>query len=102
MNKQLERERKTIKVMIGMYCRKYHNKEMKGCETCTELFSYASKKLDCCTFRNDKPVCSKCPIHCYKPEMREKIKTVMRYSGPRMIFQHPVLAFYHTMHGKNS
>jgi hypothetical protein len=27
--------------------------------------------------------------------MREKIKTVMRYAGKRMILRHPVLALFH-------
>ena len=30
-----------------------------------------------------------------KPEMREKIRQVMRYSGPRMIFHHPIAALRH-------
>ena len=27
--------------------------------------------------------------------MREKIRDVMRFSGPRMIFDHPIIAFRH-------
>jgi hypothetical protein len=27
--------------------------------------------------------------------MREQVKEVMRYAGPRMIFRHPVLAVMH-------
>jgi hypothetical protein len=27
--------------------------------------------------------------------MREKIKAVMRYAGPRMIYRHPILAGKH-------
>ncbi len=41
--------------------------------------------------------CSKCPIHCYKPKMREHIREVMRYSGPRMIFYHPIIAIKHML-----
>ena len=33
-----------------------------------------------------KTFCSNCKVHCYKPEMRKKIRAVMRFSGPRMIF----------------
>jgi hypothetical protein len=36
-------------------------------------------------------------IHCYKPAMREKIKNVMRYSGPRVTFRHPILALFHVI-----
>ena len=42
-----------------------------------------------------KLACAKCPIHCYQPEVREKVKAVMRYAGPRMIWRHPILALRH-------
>lgn len=77
--------------MIAMYCMKYHR--LDGlCPDCEELASYAQKRLDVCPFQEDKPSCSKCPTHCYTPEMRKKIKKVMRYAGPRMIYKHPFLA----------
>jgi len=34
-------------------------------------------------------------VHCFKPVMRDKIKAVMRYSGPRMLRTHPILAMNH-------
>ena len=37
-----------------------------------------------------KTFCSNCRVHCYCPDMREKIRMVMRFSGPRMLFYHPV------------
>ena len=43
----------------------------------------------------NKKFCSFCKIHCYKPDMRERIKDVMKWAGPRMIFTHPVFAFRH-------
>lgn len=33
-------------------------------------------------------------------EMREKIRAVMRFSGPRMIFHHPVAAVRHVLETK--
>jgi hypothetical protein len=47
-----------------------------------------------------KTFCSNCKVHCYKPEMREKIREVMRFSGPRMIFHHPITAIRHVMESK--
>ena len=35
--------------------------------------------------------------HCYQPEMREKIRTVMRWAGPRMLPVHPVLSIKHVI-----
>ena len=43
----------------------------------------------------EKTFCSACKIHCYRNDMAEKIRKVMRYSGPRIIFHHPILATTH-------
>jgi hypothetical protein len=32
--------------------------------------------------------------------MRETVRAVMRYAGPRMIWRHPVLALAHVRHGR--
>jgi hypothetical protein len=32
--------------------------------------------------------------------MRERVKEVMKYSGPRMTYRHPLLAFFHLVDGR--
>lgn len=61
------------------------------------LKAYTHKRLEQCRYRgkHEKPFCNACPVHCYKPEMRRQIRMVMRYSGPRMLFRHPVLSLQH-------
>lgn len=98
MNKdknRLARERKTIEVMLKMYCKNHHNKEFELCENCEPLLKYALNKIDKCVFGEKKPACSECKIHCYAKEMRNKIKEIMRYSGARMLLNHPYLAIMH-------
>jgi Nitrous oxide-stimulated promoter len=90
----MEKEKKTITAMIQLYCKEIHHSS-ELCEDCRELHSYAMKRLENCPYKKDKPACSKCTTHCYKPEMRERVKKVMRYSGPRMILHHPILAVDH-------
>ncbi len=95
-NPRMNREEKTVTAMIALYCRKQHRN--KGlCAECRELAEYARERLLKCPFQEGKTVCSKCTVHCYKPAMREKVRTVMRYSGPRMIYRHPVIAIRHIM-----
>lgn len=36
---------------------------------------------------------------CYAPEMRERIREVMRYSGPHMLIRHPLLVVRHALTG---
>ncbi|TCK03355.1 nitrous oxide-stimulated promoter family protein [Phorcysia thermohydrogeniphila] len=87
----VERERETLKRMISIYCWRKHKQERgKLCSECRELLEYAFKRLDLCPFGENKPTCKKCPIHCYRPEMREKIKEVMRFSGPRLLIYDPI------------
>lgn len=95
-HKRLERERKTVHKMILIYCQGIHNSP-KGelCQDCQSLYDYASERIDHCPFGYQKPTCARCTVHCYRPEMRQKIKEVMRYAGPRMLFKHPYLTLMH-------
>lgn len=97
----LKREADTIRAMIEIYCKAHHGAKSDAhgkrvlCEQCRELADYAMKRLACCPFDREKPVCAKCKIHCYKPEQRQKICEVMRFSGPRIFLRHPFLALEH-------
>ena len=92
---RLEQEYETIKTMIRMYCKKVHDCEERLCQDCSDLLKYAEERLNNCKFGEDKPPCDACPIHCYKPDMREKVREAMRYAGPRMIYMHPIMGFRH-------
>ncbi len=94
---KIAREKKTITAMIGLYCRHLHGADPVPCPECGNLLEYALARLEKCPYQEEKPVCASCPVHCYKPGMRERIRSVMRYSGPRLIFRHPVLAILHLM-----
>lgn len=103
--KAWEKEKKLIPVMIRKYCAGNHGAERRAqgadrkgvCAECGELTAYALFRLEKCPFKADKKFCSFCKIHCYKPEMRDKIKAVMKYSGPRMLFTHPLFALSHVI-----
>jgi hypothetical protein len=92
--KRIEREIKTVGIMIDMYCRHHHDGD-KLCESCQELYLYARQRSLKCPFGEDKPTCGKCRVHCYKPKMKAKIREVMKFSGPKMIHSHPILAMRH-------
>ncbi len=96
--KHIEREKRTIAKMIGLYCNGNKHSESKVlCADCKALLAYAAERIERCPVRETKDYCSACEIHCYKPEMRERIRTVMRYSGPRMLWHDPFLALSHLM-----
>lgn len=90
------KEKQIVILMVELYCRKSH--EGGGiCSDCEELLEYAAKRLDNCVFGDEKPACKQCLVHCYKLAMREKIREVMRWSGPRMLFYRPGVAIRHLL-----
>jgi predicted amidophosphoribosyltransferase len=97
---RISREKKTIEAMVHIYCKNHHGSKGELCPECKELFEYAKARLDKCPFQEKKSTCGKCLVHCYQPQMREKVKKVMKYSGPRMLLHHPVLAIHHVFDGR--
>ena len=124
LKRKREREQEIVSQMIALYCKGNHSAhrsvslrergdEMQRvpegaalwerdsgerrnlCPECAELEAYAHARSERCPFMEEKTFCSNCTVHCYRPEMRERIRTVMRYAGPRMLFRHPVMAIRH-------
>lgn len=95
-----EREKRMAAQMIALYCRKKHHTRGDLCPQCAALDAYAKMRADKCPFMETKTFCSNCRIHCYKPDMRAKIREVMRFAGPRMILHHPVAAIRHVVETK--
>jgi hypothetical protein len=97
------RELKTIEAMVRMYCNGHKHARAGGaklCEECGALFDYATRRLERCVFGDAKPTCANCLVHCYTAEMRERVRVIMRWAGPRMLLRHPVLAIRHQLDGR--
>ncbi len=95
--KRISRERKTIKSMVEIYCESKHSHSEGICPNCKEVLEYCNLRISNCAFGNAKPACSECPIHCFKPEMKKRIKTIMRFAGPKMVFRHPIFSIFHIL-----
>lgn len=95
-----QQEKKIVALMIRLYCKKKHGTKKELCADCQALCDYAMLRSDKCPFMETKTFCSNCKVHCYKADMREKVREVMRFSGPRMIFHHPVMAVLHVIESK--
>jgi hypothetical protein len=96
---KLSTEKRTIKAMVGIYCKKHHGFKSL-CSECNELLDYAYKRIEHCKFGDKKPACNSCPVHCYAPLKREKIREVMRFSGKFMPLRHPYLSIIHLLKAK--
>ncbi len=89
------KEKEVVTRMIALYCGKRHHTKGVLCPECAGLEAYARRRIDHCPFMETKTFCSSCETHCYRPDMRERIRAVMRFSGPRMLFYHPVMTVRH-------
>ena len=98
-HRRMNRERRTVEAMIDVYCQGQQGVGRGLCEECENLRDYAQQRLQKCPFQAGKTTCAKCPVHCYTPEMRARIRAVMRYAGPRMLYRHPIMALQHMLDG---
>lgn len=103
MNKR-QQEEVVVKAIIKIYCDKKHvhiNKDTEGfCADCRALADYAKLRIGQCPFMETKTFCSNCKVHCYETDMRERIREVMRFGGPRMLIKRPLLTLRHIYYEK--
>lgn len=100
-----------VSEMIALWCRGGHHADVpRGddapcvrvgmrtrtlCPACADLRDYALGRIGRCPHMGTKTFCSVCPAHCYRARMRERIREVMRWAGPRMLLVRPVPAVRH-------
>ena len=54
INKKREKEKKTLRVMIGVYCRGKHKHKGELCPECQKLLDYALLRTEKCPFMETK------------------------------------------------
>ena len=89
--------------MIAIYCRgQGHTNRTPAadaapalCPDCRRLLDYARDRIIRCPRMDVKSFCSACPVHCYSSDMREQVRAVMRWSGPRMLLHRPIMTLHH-------
>lgn len=97
---RIEYEKRVVRTMIGIYCKAHHKFRDGLCEECEELATYYERRVERCPLGENKLSCKICKIHCSEQMHREKIRQVMRFAGPRMIFSHPLMALRHRYYEK--
>lgn len=98
---RIQKEKKTVEKMIRLYCEKKHSSSSGTlCTECQSLLEYSHRRLEQCRYQEDKPTCRRCPVHCYRPTMRDEIRRVMRFSGPRLALRAPIDWIRHQIHDR--
>jgi len=99
---KIQKEKETVEKFIRLYCEKKHEPSSKPiCSECNNMLDYSHQRLELCQYQEDKPTCRKCPVHCFKPTMREEIRRVMRFSGPRFVLRAPMDWIRHQLHDRD-
>jgi hypothetical protein len=84
--------------LLGVYGRKVP----MVCDGCADLLRYAEQRRALCP-KDPKPFCSHCDTHCYRPELAERMREVMRYAGPRSVLHgHVVGGVRHLVDGRRA
>ena len=58
---RIAHEKKTVELMIRLYCRKKEKNKIL-CTDCKELLRYAHARLDRCPFGEKKGACKECTV----------------------------------------
>ena len=69
-------------------------REVQLCESCSELLTYGVRKRFRCP-HNPKPMCKKCETQCYSQDYKQRVREVMRFSGPYLIKRGRLDLLYH-------
>jgi len=101
------KERKDIQVLVrftAVYCKVHHQGERLGievgpdseapltdgryqvCADCRAFLAYAIERRRRCPL-DPKPACKHCPVHCYRKDYRERVRTIMRFSGRYLLLR---------------
>ncbi|NLI72500.1 MAG: nitrous oxide-stimulated promoter family protein [Bacteroidales bacterium] len=60
------------------------------CANCYELIDKAFQHTERCPHSTYKTFCHECPTMCYRKEDQEKMLPIMRYSGKKIMWKHPM------------
>ncbi len=104
-DRKLRKDLRLLARFVGIYCAGRHATAEKAplalrthdvaalgircpqlCQACTKLIAHAFVKRASCPL-DPKPMCKRCPTHCYAPHYREEIRAVMKYAGIRMVLR---------------
>ena len=105
INPEFQTDADKLEKFVSMYCRSHHKDREKEsfdftyqrvpvriesgsklCAECSKLLKYAIIMRVQCPL-DPKPRCRKCPQNCFRPDHWNSMEEVMKYAGPRSLFQ---------------
>lgn len=91
---RIQRDLRTLQAMGSIYCGAHHagvSKDAAGlCEECAATIKFTHDRASACPY-DHRGNCKDCAIKCNRGDQKERIKAIMRYAAPRMLFKHPLM-----------
>lgn len=91
-----ERDRATLEAIGSIYCRRHHRDIVKDgtglCASCREAVEATLERAQSCP-NGHRDNCQDCSVKCQRGEGQQRIREIMRYAAPRMLFRHPLMTF---------
>lgn len=113
--RDVARDLRVVTRFIDVYCRHQHRDSEKSpvhlktynvagiygrpvslCAACRKLLAHAFVKRTHCPF-DPKPICKKCPDHCYAPRYARQMREVMKFSGRRLVLSGRLDYLFHLL-----
>jgi hypothetical protein len=101
--RKLQKDLRLLAKFVQVFCKHKHAERAKApfalkthdvdslcrpgpllCAPCARLLGHAFIKRTRCPY-DPKPMCKKCPTHCYAQHCRDEMREVMKYSGRRLV-----------------
>lgn len=90
----LDKDRRTLEAIGSIYCRGHHPgvaKDTGGlCPACRGTIEQTLDRAAACPYGHGHN-CEDCETHCQRGEAQQRIKAIMAYAAPRMVFRHPLM-----------
>jgi len=100
LTEKQQKEFDLVRQMVQLTCADQHSTTGDLCEECAALLDYVAARIARCPYGEEKPTCRRCPIHCYRPVERQRIKEVMAHAGPRLLLRGDLAALKHLIHDR--
>jgi len=100
LTEKQQKEFELVTKMVRLTCSDQHGAHNELCGECAALLDYVARRIARCPYGEEKPTCRHCPIHCYRPVERQRIKEVMAYAGPRLLLRGDLAALKHLLHDR--
>lgn len=97
---RIKRDLRTLQAIGSIYCAAHHVDAPKNphgmCAECAATIAFTHDRASNCP-NGHTGNCADCAIKCNRGEQQQRIKAIMKYAAPRMLFKHPLMTLEYAL-----